>query len=91
MDAYELARVANIVLSVVLLAACNYRLTRDWSEWTRREKVVRVHLTAYLAIIAYGTAEQMANDVKPGFRVLLILVTHLSFAAAMWRNRKDPR
>lgn len=90
MDPYDLLRVANVVLSTALLFACNARLFRDWPDWTRRERVVRVHLTAYLFVIAYGTAEQIADDVEPGLRVLLIFAINVSFALAMWRNRRDP-
>lgn len=90
MDGYEVMRTANIVLSVGLLIACNVRLFRDWPLWNRRERVVRAHLAAYLFVIAYGTAEQMAQRVEPGPRVALILAIHLSFAAALLRNRKDP-
>lgn len=46
-------RVANIVLSVGLLMACCQRITRDWPLWSRRERVVRAHLIAYLFVIAY--------------------------------------
>ena len=90
MEFYDVVRVVNVHLSVGLLAACFNRLARDWPLWTRREKAVRVHLCAYLLVIAYGTSEQLARDTAPGPRVLLILLTHLSFALAMWRNRRDP-
>ena len=90
MDGYELLRIANILLSVALLMATCHRITRDWPQWTRREKVVRVHLIAYLFVIAYGTTEALAAGVKPGPRVLLVFLVHASFALALMRNRRDP-
>lgn len=90
MDAWDLVRWVNLPLSVWLLAVCTMRLMRDWNQWTHREKVVRVHLTAYLFAITYGTTEALKLDVPPGPRVLLILVVHISFALALWRTRNDP-
>ena len=88
----DMIRVANIALSVLLLVACNMRLTRDWPKWTRRERGVRVHLTAYLFILAYGTAEVLAHsNAAPGVRVFMLLATHVSFALFLWRTRKDER
>lgn len=90
MDLYELARAANLSLSVALIMACNMRLTRDWPQWSRRERAVRVHVTAYLFVIAYGTVEAWASGAEPGPRILLTLLVHISFALAMFRNRNDP-
>lgn len=86
----DIVRIANIMLSVALMYVCNMRVFRDWPLWTRRERVVRVHVTAYLFVLAYATIEQLAADSKPGFRVVLVLLVHISFALALFRNRHDP-
>lgn len=91
MDAlYDLIRVANLVLSIGLLYVVNMRVVRDWPRFTRRERVVRVHLNAYLAMLAYGTAEVLAMDTPPGLRVLFLLAVHCSFAGGLWATRRDP-
>lgn len=90
MDGIDMLRLVNITLSSGLLVACFMRLTRDWPAWSRREKVVRFHLCAYLFVIAYGTTEQLAHDTRPGWRILLTLAVNLSLAVCMWLNRKDP-
>lgn len=87
---YECIRYANLVLSVGLLFVCTMRITRDWRYWTHREKVVRVHLVAYLSVLAYGTVEALASGAKPGLRVVLLLAVHTSFALALARTRRDP-
>lgn len=89
MDA-EVLRMVNLVLCAVLLFACSMRLTRDWPHWTRRERVVRVHLVAYLFCIAYGTAESLQQGNPFGWRLLLLLAVHISFLLALFRNRRDP-
>lgn len=90
MDAYEMIRLLNLFLSIALLFVANMRVTRDWRHWTRREKVVRIHLSAYLFILAYGTAEAMTQDAAIGLRIFMLLAVHVSFAAALWRTRNDP-
>jgi hypothetical protein len=89
MDLVELARFANIALGTWLFSYCTMRTVRDWPKWTRREKAVRVHLTAYLFVMTAGTA-LVLWDVNPVTRVLLLLTVHTSFALALWRNRNDP-
>src|SRR5690349_15238513 len=89
MDPVELARVANVALGTWLFSYCCMRTVRDWPKWTRREKAVRVHLTAYIAVITAGTA-LLLWDFWADARAFLILAVHLSFAAALIRNRNDP-
>lgn len=89
MDLVELGRIANIALGTWLFSYCMMRTVRDWPKWSRREKAVRVHLTAYLFVMTAGTA-LILWDVNPLTRVTLLLVVHTSFALALWRNRNDP-
>lgn len=86
----DLVRSAIIALSAGLLFVVNKRVVRDWHQWNNREKVVRVHLNALLACIAYGTTEAMAQHVEFGFRVLLVLATLVSFAICLFLTRNDP-
>lgn len=86
----ELIRAAVISLSAGLLFTVNLRVVRDWHLWNRREKVVRVHLNALLAITAYGTAESMAQHVEMGLRVVLMLTALTSFAVCLYLTRNDP-
>lgn len=86
---WEVVRLVNLVLGVWLTFVCTLRLVRDWDRWTRREKLTRVHLTGYLLVLSYATIEQLANGAEPGFRVVLILAVHTSFALALWRSRND--
>jgi hypothetical protein len=90
MDLYELLRWANLAMSVGLFATCMMRVFRDWHGWTHRERVVRVHLSAYLFLLGYGTIEALADGVEPGLRIPLLLLVHASFALALWRTRHDP-
>lgn len=90
MDLYELIRVVNLALSVVLFMTCTMRITRDWHGWTERERIVRIHLSAYLFVLAFGTIEALADGVAPGLRIPLLLLVHTSFARALWRTRHDP-
>lgn len=88
MDALELVRAANILLGTALFSYSMMRIARDWPKWSRRDRAVRVHLVAYLFVMTVGTAFKLwgVQIVGP---VLLVFV-HISFAAALWRNRKDP-
>lgn len=86
----DIVRIVNLILSVVLMFVCNVRIFRDWPLWSRREQVVRVHVTAYLFVLAYGTAEQLSARTDPGLRAFLILLVHTSFAIALFRHRHDP-
>lgn len=88
-ETVELARHANVALGTALFSYCCYRLVRDWKKWTRRERAVRVHLSAYLFVITVGTA-LLLWDIYADARVFLVLGVHLSFAAALFRNRNDP-
>lgn len=90
MELADATRLTNLVLGTGLMWVAMLRLIRDWPRWTRRERVVRVHLTAYLFVIAYGTVEALASDTPPGSRVFLVTAVHTSFALALWRTRKDP-
>lgn len=90
MELTELVRLANLVLSVALMLICMLRIARDWPDWNHRERVVRVHLTAYLFVIAYGTIEAIAAGVDPGARIFLLFAVHASFLLALWRTRRDP-
>lgn len=90
MDLTELVRFANLILSAGLMLVCMLRIVRDWPQWSHRDRVVRVHLAAYLFVIAYGTVEVLAQGVEPGVRVFLLLAVHTSFALALWRTRRDP-
>lgn len=90
MDVIEVARTLNGVLGVALVTVCMARIFRDWPHFSHRDKVVRVHLVAYLACISYAAAEQVALNAEPGARSLLYLAVHVSFALALWRTRHDP-
>src|SRR5689334_5412283 len=88
-DVVEAARFLNIGLGTWLFSYCVMRTVRDWPKWTRREKAVRVHLTAYLFVMTLGTA-LILWDVIPDARAFLLLAVHVSFGAALIRNRNDP-
>lgn len=90
MDLVDGVRTISIALSAGLMWVCMMRVVRDWLHWSHRERVVRVHLTAYLLVLAYGTVEALAAGTPPGTRVWLAMVVHTSFALALWRTRNEP-
>lgn len=90
MDPYETVRTVNMFVSVALVTVCCMRLARDWPLWLHRERVVRVHLVAYLACIGYAAGEQLALNAEPGYRSFFYLAVHVSFALALWRTRSEP-
>lgn len=89
MTFYDAVRILNLALTVILLYKCNKRTVRDWPAWTRRERAVRVHLTAYLFALGYGTVEAFTQHAAAGPRIIVVLAVHLSFFLALWRNRHD--
>jgi hypothetical protein len=89
-EAYDLVRVANLTLGTLVLFICFLRLTRDWPRYSRRARLVRVHLCGYVFVITYGTAEAMSQHSPAGPRIIMLLAVHVSFLAALWRSRRDP-
>lgn len=88
--AYEVVRVANLVLGTLVMFVSFLRLTRDWPAYSRRARLVRVHLCGYVFVITYGTAEAMSQHSPAGPRIIMLLAVHASFLAALWRSRRDP-
>jgi hypothetical protein len=88
-DFNELLRQANVLLGVVLISTMMMRLTRDWPLWSRRERVVRVHLIGYVFVISAGTFFLLLS-LPEVWRILLVFIMNVSLSVALFVNRKDP-
>jgi hypothetical protein len=86
----DFTRGAIVALGTVLLFTVNMRVARDWPVWNAREKVVRVHLNALLAVVVYGSLEAMRANVPLGLRVFLTLGVLTSFGICLVLTRKSP-
>lgn len=88
-DVTQTLRTINVFLGAGLMFACMLRLTRDWPLWSRRERVVRVHLIGYLFVVSAGTL-WLLLQLPEVWRAVAVTVVNLSFGAALLVNRRDP-
>lgn len=80
---WDVARVLNVFVSIIVVAMLMAGAVQRWDEMPLRFKRITPWVIGTYVVIAYGSGEALANNVEPGYRIILMLADLLGLAAAL--------
>jgi hypothetical protein len=80
---WDALRIFNVIASIVVVALLFMGAIARWDEMPLRFKRITPWVIGTYVVIAYGSGEAFANDVEPGYRIVLLSANLLGLIVSL--------
>lgn len=86
---WDVLRWVNLIGAMLVVSLLIMGAMRRWPEMPVRFKRITPWIIATYVVIAYGSGEALAQDVEPGYRIILMMCVLLGLIVALLYRMSD--